>query len=155
MPATFDNVDKVDKKYEVAIICTSNFTHFEIATYIAKKNIAPVVFVEKSGFASADMWSNTVEQYKATKFIMCKNNLYRDKQGAITGYTNDPDADKMLRLDNPNGLTIIEFNPRWLEYKQKLCRWWCSIGFISIYTGQFIKMFDVEFLQHITRTHML
>ena len=46
LPATFDNVDKVDRKYEVAIICTPNFTHFEIATYIAKKNIAPVVFVE-------------------------------------------------------------------------------------------------------------
>ena len=99
IPATYDNVDKVDSTYDVAVICTPNFTHYEIATYIAKKNIAPVIFVEKPGFASADIWNNTVEQYRATKFIMCKNNLYRDKQGAITGYTNDPSADKMLRLD--------------------------------------------------------
>ena len=67
LPATYDNVDKVDSTYDVAVICTPNFTHYEIATYIAKKNIAPVIFVEKPGFASADMWNNTVEQYRATK----------------------------------------------------------------------------------------
>ena len=152
LPATFDNVDKVDRKYEVAIICTPNFTHFEIATYIAKKNIAPIVFVEKPGFASADMWSNTVEQYKATKFIMCKNNLYRDKQGAITGYTNDPDADKMLRLDikwlNNNRVP----NPGGWSTNKNYAGGGVALDLFPHLYCQFIKMFDVEFLQHITRT---
>lgn len=62
--------------YDTVHICTPNFTHQKIAEQVATK--AGIVFVEKPGFESADEWHNVVYNYPDTRFMMVKNNMWRD-----------------------------------------------------------------------------
>jgi predicted dehydrogenase len=66
----------VHKKFTTAHICTPNFTHAELAQKLAPHS--KIVFVEKPGVANSDVWMTLVHTYKDTRFVMVKNNQWRD-----------------------------------------------------------------------------
>lgn len=74
-PATFKSVAHLDSNYDVAVVCTPNYTHFDLAAAIAPR--CAVVFVDKPGVANSERWQQLIAEYPQTRFIMCKNNLYR------------------------------------------------------------------------------
>ena len=82
--ADYDDAGSVAGKFDVAVICTPNFTHDALARKIA--NQCESVFIEKPGLPSAEQWNTLCEDYPKTRFIMCKNNLYRDSYGAIDDF---------------------------------------------------------------------
>lgn len=81
-PTKGANFTKVDDAleayafYDTVHICTPNFTHKEIAKQVAYS--AGIVFVEKPGFASAAEWKEVCSWYGNTRFMMVKNNMWRD-----------------------------------------------------------------------------
>ncbi len=62
--------------FDTAHICTPNFTHFTIATKIAHD--CKIVFIEKPGVATANNWATLVHSFPDTRFMMVKNNMWRD-----------------------------------------------------------------------------
>ena len=68
--------------FDTAHICTPNFTHEDIARQIAKH--CRIVFIEKPGLSSALAWYNLVDDYPETRFMMVKNNQYRDNIATLT-----------------------------------------------------------------------
>lgn len=83
-PADHSSLDTVKGVFDVAVICTPNFTHGPIAEAIA--NQCKIVFIEKPGLPSADEWLKLCTSYPNTKFIMCKNNLYRNEYGSVSDF---------------------------------------------------------------------
>jgi predicted dehydrogenase len=76
--ADFESVDSallVHGLFDTVHICTPNFTHFEIATRVAPH--AKIVFIEKPGVATSDTWTKLVTEFKQTRFMMVKNNMWR------------------------------------------------------------------------------
>ena len=77
--ARFDSIDKAIihyKTFDTVHICTPNFTHFELAAKVAP--YAKIVFIEKPGVATSATWTKLVTEFKQTRFIMVKNNMWRD-----------------------------------------------------------------------------
>ncbi len=73
---TFLNIeDALKEKYDLSIICTPNYLHFEQAKLLqpASKNI----LIEKPGFESLDIYNHFINTFKDTKFFIVKNNIYR------------------------------------------------------------------------------
>ena len=64
------------RMFDTVHICTPNFTHFELAAKLAP--VSKIVFVEKPGVADSNEWRQLIEQFKYTRFIMVKNNMWRD-----------------------------------------------------------------------------
>jgi len=62
--------------FDTVHVCTPNFTHFEIAAKIAPHT--KIVFIEKPGVINGAAWQQLVEQFKYTRFMMVKNNMWRD-----------------------------------------------------------------------------
>lgn len=62
--------------FDTAHVCTPNYTHQTLAELIAPH--ANIVFVEKPGFKTAEDWKNTCERFPQTRFMMVKNNMWRD-----------------------------------------------------------------------------
>jgi predicted dehydrogenase len=62
--------------FDTVHICTPNFTHMDIALKIAKHS--RIVFIEKPGVKHSTNWSSLVHTYKDTRFMMVKNNMWRD-----------------------------------------------------------------------------
>jgi hypothetical protein len=61
--------------FDTVHICTPNFTHFEIAAKVAP--YTKIVFIEKPGVATSDIWIKLVSEFKQTRFMMVKNNMWR------------------------------------------------------------------------------
>jgi predicted dehydrogenase len=61
--------------FDTVHICTPNFTHFEIAAKVAP--YTKIVFIEKPGVATSDTWIKLVSEFKQTRFMMVKNNMWR------------------------------------------------------------------------------
>jgi predicted dehydrogenase len=77
--ADFTNINDAIALHEnfiTAHICTPNFTHAELAQKLAP--YAKIVFVEKPGVANSDVWMTLIHTYKDTRFVMVKNNQWRD-----------------------------------------------------------------------------
>jgi predicted dehydrogenase len=77
--ANFESVDAallVHGLFDTVHICTPNFTHFELAAKVAPH--AKIVFIEKPGVASSDTWTKLITEFKQTRFIMVKNNMWRN-----------------------------------------------------------------------------
>jgi predicted dehydrogenase len=68
--------------FDTAHICTPNFTHEEVAREIAE--YCRIVFIEKPGLESAVAWQNLVQDYPSTRFMMVKNNQYRENIATLT-----------------------------------------------------------------------
>jgi len=63
-------------KFDTVHICTPNFTHAHLAQKLAPHS--RIVFVEKPGVANSDVWMTLVHTYKDTRFVMVKNNQWRN-----------------------------------------------------------------------------
>jgi len=77
--ADFPSVDPafiVHGRFDTAHICTPNSTHFALAMKVAP--YAKIVFVEKPGVSNADAWATLVNTYPNTRFMLVKNNMWRD-----------------------------------------------------------------------------
>ena len=70
------------KWFDTAHICTPNFTHEEVAREISDH--CRIVFIEKPGVESALAWYNLVADYPDTRFMMVKNNQYRENIAVLT-----------------------------------------------------------------------
>ena len=68
--------DALDCCYDTVHICTPNFTHETIARQVAEKTA--VVFIEKPGVINECAWANLVNDYPNTRFMMVKNNQWRE-----------------------------------------------------------------------------
>ena len=87
--ADFDSVDKallVHGLFDTVHICTPNFTHFEIAARVAPHS--KIVFIEKPGVATSDTWTKLVTEFKQTRFIMVKNNMWRSNMAELVALAN-------------------------------------------------------------------
>jgi len=76
--AQFDSIDKAIvhyKSFDTVHICTPNFTHFELATKVAP--YSKIVFIEKPGVATSATWTKLITEFKQTRFMMVKNNMWR------------------------------------------------------------------------------
>ena len=62
--------------FDTVHICTPNFTHKDIAYEVAP--YAKIVFVEKPGLRTAQDWHDMVKAFPYTRFMMVKNNQWRD-----------------------------------------------------------------------------
>jgi len=62
--------------FDTAHICTPNFTHEPIARQIAEH--CGIVFVEKPGVKDENVWIKLVSDFPNTRFMMVKNNQWRD-----------------------------------------------------------------------------
>ena len=74
-PADYWDIQEVEGEFDIAHICTPNFTHGTIARHIAER--CKVVFVEKPGLKTADDWEALVHTFPNTRFAMVKNNQFR------------------------------------------------------------------------------
>jgi predicted dehydrogenase len=61
--------------FDTVHICTPNFTHFDIATKVAK--CSSMVFIEKPGVSTSNIWETLVKTFPYTRFMMVKNNQWR------------------------------------------------------------------------------
>ena len=75
--ATFKTADSIVDAYDIAVICTPNFTHELIARTIAKN--CKIVLIEKPGVQDSKCWFCLVEDFPNTRFMMVKNNQYRNE----------------------------------------------------------------------------
>lgn len=80
--AQFTDIVQIVDPYDIAVICTPNYTHEQIARHLAKTGTKRI-FIEKPGLVSTGAWYRLCEDYKNTKFHLVKNNLYRDNYGDI------------------------------------------------------------------------
>lgn len=72
---TFTDIDQVDNHYTIAIVCTPNHTHEQIARKVAE--YSDIVVVEKPGVCSSDKWVELSLDFPKTRFMMAKNNMWR------------------------------------------------------------------------------
>lgn len=73
---TLDEAIRVHGNFDTVNICTPNFTHIKLARKVAA--LSKIVFVEKPGVATSEAWKQLCVDYPATRFMMVKNNQYRD-----------------------------------------------------------------------------
>ena len=86
--ADFTSVDIAIIKYgkfDTVHICTPNFTHFDLATKVAKH--ANIVFIEKPGVSTSRVWETLVKTFPHTHFMMVKNNQWRDNISELVKLT--------------------------------------------------------------------
>ena len=75
----FTNIqDAIDeyKHFDTVHICTPNFTHEELAIQLAP--YSDIIFIEKPGVRSKDIWLNLIQSFPNTRIMMVKNNMWRD-----------------------------------------------------------------------------
>lgn len=65
-------------QFDTVHVCTPNYTHETIAR-LAAQHGAKIVFVEKPGVSDSDAWRKMVRDYPETRFMMVKNNQYRNE----------------------------------------------------------------------------
>ena len=78
----YRNETQINDPFDIAVICTPNFTHSKIAERLAHTGTKNI-FIEKPGLEDSHNWRNLCETFPDTKFHLVKNNLYRDSYGEI------------------------------------------------------------------------
>ena len=68
--------------FETAHVCTPNFTHKDITEQVAPNT--RIVFIEKPGFSTSAEWSTIVKHRPFTRFMMVKNNMWRNNIVELT-----------------------------------------------------------------------
>lgn len=94
--AMFSNVDmaiSTHGSFETAHVCTPNFTHEALARKLAP--VSKIVFVEKPGVISSAAWAKMVSDFPGTRFMMVKNNQYRDE---IKKFKDQADQASIVRI---------------------------------------------------------
>jgi predicted dehydrogenase len=87
-----------EEPFDTAHICTPNFTHGLIADIVATH--AKIVFIEKPGLASSNGWETLVKRYPNTRFMMVKNNMWRDNIDELRKMANDSHTVNLLWINN-------------------------------------------------------
>lgn len=72
--------------FDTVHICTPNFTHESIARQVA--SVASIVFIEKPGLANKQAWQALLDDFPATRFILVKNNMWRDNIAELQARAN-------------------------------------------------------------------
>ena len=80
-PADFNSVEEITGEYDIAHVCTPNFTHENIARSIAE--FCKIVFVEKPGVENKLLWQSLVDTFPNTRFAMVKNNQFRSNTSKL------------------------------------------------------------------------
>ena len=81
----YTDVKQVQQAYDLAVVCTPNFTHEEIAATLASKGTEHI-FIDKPGLQTERKWYKMCFQYPDTMFHLVKNNLYRADYGKLDNY---------------------------------------------------------------------
>jgi predicted dehydrogenase len=97
--ATFINVDNITELYDIAVVCTPNFTHETVARTIAKN--CKIILIEKPGVQDSKAWFCLIEDFPNTRFMMVKNNQYRDELKLFQMQTDQSDR-VYIRWNNSN-----------------------------------------------------
>lgn len=63
--------------YDTVHISTPNYTHYSIARQCGY-NGAKIVFIDKPGVFASQQWESLTTEFPNTRFMMVKNNQYRD-----------------------------------------------------------------------------
>lgn len=90
---TVDEAIKECRLFDTVHICTPNFTHMKIARQLA--SVSDIVFIEKPGVATSDAWAQLVKDYPTTRFMMVKNNQFRNE---IKRFKNLADQSDTVRV---------------------------------------------------------
>ena len=139
--ADFRRITDIKKQvFNTAHICTPNWTHFDLADQAAK--ISEIVFVEKPGVRFSEQWKLLLDSNIDTRFMMTKNNQYRDNIEEIKqaiGILVEISWSNKNRIPNPGSwfttkdlafggvsrdlmphlLSIYQMlNPQWKQYKR-------------------------------------
>ena len=85
--------------FDTAHICTPNFTHKEIAEQISP--YTKMIFIEKPGLQSSKDWTDLVKKRPFNRFMMVKNNMWRDNLDEMRALIPDAKAVK-FRWINKN-----------------------------------------------------
>lgn len=145
----YSNIDQIKIPYDLAVICTPNFTHEGIAKKLAQQG-AKRIFVEKPGVKRTYSWDNLQSAFPKTQFHLVKNNLYRNDYGQIlVSQTDSPLVGVDITWFNKNRIP----NPgSWFTDKE------LAFGGISrdlmphLYCFAYKifgdVLFDTEFIQH-------
>ena len=74
---TYTNLEDAykDGPFDISVICTPNYTHFEIASDVSYHS--KIVLVEKPGLQFPEHWEMLKNEHPKTRFMMVKNNQYR------------------------------------------------------------------------------
>jgi predicted dehydrogenase len=72
--------------FDTVHICTPNFTHLELAVRIAP--ISKIVFIEKPGVINRNEWAKLCKRFPRTRFIMVKNNMWRNNISELAELAN-------------------------------------------------------------------
>lgn len=72
---TVDQCLDSHRDFDVAIICTPNYTHYDLAMKIAPGT--KVLFVDKPGVANESEWRHLLSSNPRTRIMMIKNNMWR------------------------------------------------------------------------------
>lgn len=78
--ANFADVDRAieeHKFFDTVHICTPNYTHWKLAYKLAPT--CKIVFVEKPGVANPENWMTLLHTFPKTRFMMVKNNQWREE----------------------------------------------------------------------------
>lgn len=81
-------------QYDTVHICTPNFTHYQIAREVAAHN-PRIVFIEKPGVQDDSEWKLLVWSFPNVRFMMVKNNQYRNTLGALDNVVKMSDTIKL------------------------------------------------------------
>jgi predicted dehydrogenase len=91
--ADFKNIEdaiRTHGNFDMAHICTPNFTHIKLARQVAP--VTGIVIIEKPGAATKDSWEQIVRDYPRTRFMMSKNNMWRDNIRDMQHYASHADV---------------------------------------------------------------
>lgn len=111
--ATYKNASDVKDNYDIAVICTPNFTHEEVARTIASK--CKIVLIEKPGLQDSKCWQCLVEDFPNTRFMMVKNNQYRTEIAEYKRLAESSDRVQAIW----NGKNRVPFAGGWFTTKEK------------------------------------
>lgn len=68
---------------DISIISVPNYLHYEVAQKVAA--VSKIVLVEKPGVVNSEAWLSLIRQFPKTRFMMIKNNQYRDNIKQLFG----------------------------------------------------------------------
>ena len=85
------------RMFDTVHICTPNFTHIKIARKLAP--VSRIVFIEKPGVATSDAWEQLCTDYPKTRFMMVKNNMWRNNIAELKTKADQADTVNLLWLN--------------------------------------------------------
>ena len=80
-------LDSQKESFDISIICTPNYTHYDLAQQVAPHT--KILMVDKPGCRTADQWQQLVQAYPLTRIMMIKNNMWRTDADKFQQYAED------------------------------------------------------------------